>query len=730
MVSKVFLLLFFATFTFVKSQRSNEAIDSVFLESVLDAEECDRQIRTIRRNVLIGLQFADAGIRIPKGILQGGTVDLGNYHQCLAIEHSLEDNMHIQGKYCAIRVPVDQALEIPGFESPRERWMNNPGSYMDQNTSSIVDEYNLRRARILALDGDFDALEEYNARTSTPNPLSGTVFTLGVCVPKVCTTQQALTSLLFNATEIGFEYTENYCRLRGDKPFSTADIVAVAIFSFIAFINLLSTSYDLYQRFFLKTDVKAINPVYQSFSVYTNSQRLMTISSGSGTMQCIDGIRTIAMMWVIIGHSFSTEPYTANPRDSFLWMISAEGLWVTAATMTVDTFFTLGGILLVYTTVGKMTGTTLFKNLHWFYLNRVVRLLPILAVTVLLQASFFNHVTDGPFWQTVANQTNRCRNYWWYTLLFVQNVLNNRSMCTGHAWYVAIDAQVYFISPLVLFWVFSGNKRKAWFGLLGGLLAIQIGATIFNFNKSLQAGVIVPGRGEDTADYMPLYYFNPLTRAGPFFVGLVFGYVLHLYRGKKVNMPWVLAVFFWACFCGILGGIFYFKYRIMQFDWDNQFMDNFMNSFMRPAWACAISWLIFACVHGYSGPINWFLSLDVWKVPAKLTYGMYLLHYPFMFSFNATMITPKYFSVGGYTFKFLSYMVIALAVSYVATVMVDSPISALYRQLMIKIQKKRAPPNGEKVMKEQNNNNEKSNIVQMTADGATAGTDVPAVTIK
>lgn len=38
----------------------------------------------------------------------------------------------------------------------------------------------------------------------------------------------------------------------------------------------------------------------------------------------------------------------------FQWMLSGKALWITIAPMTVDTFFTLGGILLVYTTAAKM----------------------------------------------------------------------------------------------------------------------------------------------------------------------------------------------------------------------------------------------------------------------------------------------------------------------------------------------------------------------------------------
>lgn len=35
----------------------------------------------------------------------------------------------------------------------------------------------------------------------------------------------------------------------------------------------------------------------------------------------------------------------------------------------------------------------------------------------------------------------------------------------------------------------------------------------------------------------------------------------------------------------------------------------FYDSFSRVCWAIAIGWIITACVHGYGGPINWFLTI-------------------------------------------------------------------------------------------------------------------------
>lgn len=58
------------------------------------------------------------------------------------------------------------------------------------------------------------------------NPLS-LQFHLALCIPKVCTTGEVITALLFNVTEIGFEYEDNYCRLPNDKPWAPVDYVAV-----------------------------------------------------------------------------------------------------------------------------------------------------------------------------------------------------------------------------------------------------------------------------------------------------------------------------------------------------------------------------------------------------------------------------------------------------------------------------------------------------------------------
>lgn len=70
----------------------------------------------------------------------------------------------------------------------------------------------------------------------------------------------------------------------------------------------------------------------------------------------------------------------------------------------------------------------LVKNIHLFYLNRLLRMFPLLAAAVLLQASVFHQVTDGVRWDRVAWETQKCRDYWWSALLHIQNIVNPRNI--------------------------------------------------------------------------------------------------------------------------------------------------------------------------------------------------------------------------------------------------------------------------------------------------------------
>lgn len=72
-----------------------------------------------------------------------------------------------------------------------------------------------------------------------------------------------------------------------------------------------------YTSFFCFSDSKSLNPLCLSFSVYTNSRRLVTYTPVRGALESVDGIRAISMAWIIIGHTFAGFPPLVNNLDYF-----------------------------------------------------------------------------------------------------------------------------------------------------------------------------------------------------------------------------------------------------------------------------------------------------------------------------------------------------------------------------------------------------------------------------
>ncbi|XP_014369282.2 O-acyltransferase like protein [Papilio machaon] len=659
----------------VSMANKNSAFDLNLYEKVLDPKLCRKQIRYMAANSSVLLaQFLDAGLRVPKGFFDGNADDLGNYYQCLAIDAPFGDS-RISGKYCVVQVPLSQDLTLPGFSGKAD--------------ALNVNKLKLGPAAQLVLEKYYTGIKGYRALSGTHLDdrvahVTGTLFKLAVCIPRPCTTEVAVTTLLFNLSTIGFDYQELFCRLPNDKPWVSADSAAVLIFFMIGLLTLMSSVYELTHIFLLKKDPKSVNIYYRSFSIYSNTHSLFNIPKEPHTLMCLNGIRTIATVWIIVGHSFSSLSGLLNPFRAWEWMISFDGLWVSSTPITVDTFITITGILLVFTTAKKMDAGSLLRNLHIFYLNRLLRMFPLLATAILFDASVFHRIGDGPYWMAVATNAQKCREYWWTTLLHLQNYLNPKDICVPHSWYIAVDVQLHILSPLVLYWILRGRKQTAWFALLLSLTVTLIVSAIYNGFMDLPAHTISPARNDRIMEYMTKYYFHLISRIAPFLVGMMYGYILHLWRGKRVLINAFTVQGMWVVSLCIISGTLYMLYRVKQLDWNYRAADAALNTLMRPLWAAAVGWMVLACAHGYGGPINWFLSLPLWRLPGRLTYGMYLFHYPIIVVVNGTIVGLQYFSVANVMYQALSFLVLSFILSFILTVVIEEPFTIIFKSLLDK----------------------------------------------
>lgn len=107
----------------------------------------------------------------------------------------------------------------------------------------------------------------------------------------------------------------------------------------------------------------------------------------------------------------------------------------------------------------------------------------------------------------------------------------------------------------------------------------------------------------------------------------------------------ILIAIGWLVAVGTILSIIFGPYNMQQLDYKATDLESaFYESFSRVCWAISLSWIIFACVHGYGGPVNWFLSLPQWQPLARLSYSIYLLHLPIQLILAASSRTHLNFT--------------------------------------------------------------------------------------
>ncbi|VDO82456.1 unnamed protein product [Haemonchus placei] len=106
---------------------------------------------------------------------------------------------------------------------------------------------------------------------------------------------------------------------------------------------------------------------------------------------------------------------------------------IVQATLAVDSFFFLSGLLASYLFFKKLLKDKVIRNarnpLMWLmiYVKRYTRLTPTYAVIMLFDVTLFTYVTSGPFWRPIEQQG--CRISWWTNFIYMNNFLLQDKEC-------------------------------------------------------------------------------------------------------------------------------------------------------------------------------------------------------------------------------------------------------------------------------------------------------------
>ena len=412
----------------------------------------------------------------------------------------------------------------------------------------------------------------------------------------------------------------------------------------------------------------------------------------------------------------------------------------------VDTFLFIGATLLSYLLLKDLDKSDGWFNLKgpmmilFFYLNRYLRIaIPLgLVIAVFIGVTPFMISEPTSAHMIATNEAESCRNYWWRHVTFiniwqypvwkvedpeaciqscegkpkcnleppeliephcVDDCVEQRCIrryetdgCLGQTWYLAFDMEWFLVSPLVVYplWLtkFGGNRRM--FGLLWWTLLFLA----FVYWSILY--IVDSGKYENFDPIhnpywhwkLPTWNFAPWGwRSHCYMLGLLMGYILHTTKDKTIKISWFVNVGAWIV--AFLAGfaVVYGPYDIPSDYHESDFWLKY-RAFVhlhKLTWGLCLSWVVFACVKGYGGPINDFLSWGFWSPISKVSFMTYLFHMSFNWYYFAMQDYNVDFSMWLLTEMFVSQVAVCLFIGLLGSLTLELPFGKIQKLLLGKL---------------------------------------------
>ncbi|KAH8247743.1 hypothetical protein KR038_009248 [Drosophila bunnanda] len=572
------------------------------------------------------LKMIDAWGSIPSGILTGNAYDLGNFDECLNIKKEVSLGRTIRGKYCFLSV--------------------SPGKMLGLGNSII--------GRV-------------SVRTATCFPASCSAAHMTTFVGQLM--KQVLNSSIPTTS---MSVIESSCQTDEPEPWDGLTIFTVVILSLMGSTVAIFTLYD----YFFCEDQDKLPAIVKVFSARVNSRALFRVvenKNNPNVIDCLHGIRCLSLIWVVYCHQYTMQTMGANLNILHFksWSESSYASFVVHGFFSVDSFFFLGGMLVSLIALRSMDKTKGKLNVPLMYLHRLIRILPLLAIAILFYIRMMRIVSGGPMFKDGYMATSTCESTWYWTLLFVNNYM--KEACPGHTWYLSVDMQLFVLSPILLIALYKwGKKAAAGIFVLIVLLSGCLFATMMVNNYSMLI------KSTSNAATRKLYLATH-THAAPWLIGFLFGYFLYLNSGKKFRLS---RVFVWAGWILCLAMIFTSIFALYpDAKWSaprlSTLAESFYYTLTRVGWPLALCWVVFACMQGYGGLANSFLSSPLWQPLSRLSYSVYMWHM-FIQEINVRSVrTNSYFSDYRVMLAFWSSFGLTLVLSYFMHLIIEAPFSGL-----------------------------------------------------
>lgn len=319
----------------------------------------------------------------------------------------------------------------------------------------------------------------------------------------------------------------------------------------------------------------------------------------------LDGIRAVAVLFVMLGH---------------LGLVYAGGLGV-------DIFFVLSGYLITAILVSEF-GTTGGISLKKFYARRALRILPAVILLLLVLNVFI--ASTQP-----AGQASTFRWDSLGALFYIANWLRalGRDLgILGHLWSLSIEEQFYLLWPVTLGFLLARELRFAGSELYGGRCRaerVHLGKPATRFGKTSKKQIliiigfaVVLVNADRIYLYRGIESFNRIyngldTRADALLVGCALGLSGYQFLSRRV-----LAVL------GLIGAAFVGHVLFRSYPVPSDFLVPFGLTIGGTLFALGVAFALAAILANPESIFAQFLSLPPLVWTGRLSYGLYLWHFP------------------------------------------------------------------------------------------------------
>ena len=542
---------------------------------------------------------------------------------------------------------------------------------------------------------------------------------IGLCVPNRCSQNDM--KKLFQDLSLGlpegnkdvFDSLEfvNSKEFSKEKMNVSSILTFLLMFGYFSLVTYSSISFSKNQD---ETGKNLFFSIIKEFAIQKHLKTIFQVVKSSDNLQCLNGIRVLASLGILILHVYVVTFNTAFLNHETVLKLSKDlkHKFIQLFFYNVDLFFIISGLLMSYLTVPQVIKQG--PNFKWskFIFRRLIRYMPVYYFVCFFMLFMIKHLGDGPLWPMIDRVFPTCDKYWWTCFTFLQVLIPFGEVpCLSWVWYVSAEFMFFVVSSFIIK-VYAKRKDLAYCIILAINLASMayVGAVsgYYNFTPTFTA------RYSEKYHY-GLTYTNPIARIQTFMIGLVLGFIYRTYKdnlnslnvSEKSSEPLISFgaksygdLFELGCikvvkytklrrFLYVLGIFLMLYFNLIVHQLDEHGKDYWAKStkvayfvFNHFLFGLGISFWILPMIMGYCSELKWLLSAGIFQVLAKISYSLYMIHSAIYFyvvlTRNQSIIFDDFYIFTTST----SLLMITVIAAFFVTATIEFPFLSLEKKYL------------------------------------------------